>query len=152
MKSPFAAILAALLLFGCAANHQRAATPTTASTATTQPTASPEAFLTLDQIQPKPVLSDFKAPATAPASRPSLDAIELYARARGAMLDGNRYNAINLLQRAIEADPASFELHYALARAYASLNNKSDDAIKAFEAAAKIEPDHLQLQVELGGE
>jgi tetratricopeptide (TPR) repeat protein len=152
MKLPLAAILAALWLCGCAANHQRSATPTTVSLATTQPSASPEAFLALDQIQPKPILADLKAPATAPTSRPSLDAIELYARARGAMLDGNRYNAINLLQRAIDADPASFELHYALARAYASLNNKSDDAIKAFEAAAKIEPDHLQLQVELGRE
>src|SRR5436309_14247462 len=120
MKLSLAAILAALLLCGCAANHQRAATPATASATTTQPAGSPEAFLTLDQIQPKPVLADFKAPATAPASRPSLEAIELYARARGAMLDGNRYNAINLLQRAIEADPASFELHYALACSYAS--------------------------------
>src|SRR5438874_1914203 len=148
---PFA-ILAALGVFGCAQSGRNAMAPTTGPLATSRPLAPPEAFLTLDQIQPKPVLTNLIKPATSPATRPSLDALELYARARGAMFDDHPGNAVNLLQRAIGADPNSFELRYALGRVYASMSNKSDEAIKAFTAAAQVDPDHLELQVELGRE
>src|SRR5436189_4348921 len=145
-----AAILASLFICGCAPTARHAVAPST-GVATSQPSGPPEAFLPLEQIPLRPVLANIK-PASQPTSRPSLDALELYARARGAMLDNQRTNAINLLQRAIEADPYSFEPRYLLGRVYASLDTKSDQAIKTLESAAAINPDHLELQVELGRE
>jgi len=110
MKWMPAAILACALLYGCAQTARHAVAPTTGGLAATQASGPPEAFLPLDEIRPRPVLAELLKPATAPATRPSLDALELFARARGAMLDNNRTAEINLLERAIQADPASFEL------------------------------------------
>src|SRR2546421_5639617 len=117
MNGSPAAILAAALMCGCAQTARHAVAPATGPLATTQPSGPPEAFLPLDEIRPRPVLADLIKPAsnptTAPSTRPSLDALELYARARGAMLENNHASEINLLERAIQADPGSFALRYA---------------------------------------
>src|SRR5204863_9123678 len=79
-----------------------------------------------------------------------LEALELYARARGAMLEGQRYTAINQLERAIKLDPDSFELRYALGKAYLGNSTANDSAIEWFTKAAEINPDNLELQTLLG--
>src|SRR5436190_15649261 len=100
---------------GCSAVRRSAATkPATRPVATTHPIA-PEALLALDEIQPRLTLSH-APPATRPAWAP-LEALDLYARARNAMLDNRRYTAITFLEKAIVLDPASFELRYVLGRA-----------------------------------
>jgi tetratricopeptide (TPR) repeat protein len=130
---------------GCAVNHAR---PSTApvSTAATQP-SDPKAFLTLDQIKPVPHLSE---PSTQPTTRPSLDALVLYGKARDAQAHGQRYLAISDLEKALALDPKSYELHLDLAKAYLAVSNTDDRAIPAFQQAAAIEPDHLDLQTDLG--
>ncbi len=141
----------ACLIAGCAtAQHkqQLAKSNPASSTAATKPAIDPNdpAYLTLDQIQPRPTLQHAK-PATQPAP---LDALDLYARARGAMLDGQRYTAINQLERAIKLDPESFELRYALGKAYLGNSAANDSSIEWFEKAAQINPDNLELQTLLG--
>src|SRR2546427_8435908 len=86
---------------GCAV--KRAALPVAAAPHQPPTTRSTDpANLTLDEIQPRPALSTSR-PAdagddTAPAP---LDAIELFAQARDAMLQGQRQTAINLLEKAV---------------------------------------------------
>ncbi len=123
----------------------RAAAPATAPT--TQP-LDPLAMLSLDQIEPRPVLPSSQ-PTTGPALAP-LDAVELYAKARDALIQNQRYTAINLLEKAIQLDPDSFELNYDLGRAYLGAGGSVDRAIAAFERAARLNPDDLELQTELG--
>src|SRR3954469_19855048 len=142
-------VLVAVFVLGCAQTQKPTSRPATQITSTSQPDDSPEAFLTLDQIQPRPNLADLK-PTTQPNAEPSLEAIELYARARGAMGDAQRYNAINLLERAAQADPNSFDIRFDLGKAYSGISSQSDKATAAFEAAATIEPDNIAVHTELG--
>src|SRR4051812_25926042 len=90
---------------GCANQKHFAASskPTTNPIATTR--LSEASDLALDDIQPKPVLRPTSQPAT--TERAPLDAIELFAQARDAMLTGKRYSAINLLEKAVRLDPDS---------------------------------------------
>ncbi|HEX8522293.1 MAG TPA: tetratricopeptide repeat protein, partial [Tepidisphaeraceae bacterium] len=53
-------------------------------------------------------------------------------------------------EKAVSLDPESYELRFNLGMAYSGAQSQSDNAIKAFEAAEAIEPDHLELQTELG--
>lgn len=105
------------------------------------------ANLTLDQINPVPHL---KAPVTAPADRPPVEALVLYGRSREATLRGQSQLAIELLQQAITLDPYRFALRYDLGWAYVNANANDDSAIAAFEKAARLEPNNLDLQTELG--
>lgn len=157
MTRTVTAILAAsFLTVGCA--HQRPAQPSAriAATPTTQPTAA--ALLSLDQIQPRPVLRDLIAtattrPTTNPATRPAaapLEALHIYAQARAAQLEGNRRHAIELLEKALELDPDSFALNYALGQAHLGATGGTDKALAAFERAASIQPDDLDVQLALG--
>src|SRR4051794_9312552 len=100
-----------VMLAGCA-QHRTAVAPGGPSTPATTQAFSAESFLKLDEIQPAPVLS--KKPATEPTSKPSLDALALYARAREAQLGNQKFTAINYLEQAIKLDPDSFELRFAL--------------------------------------
>src|SRR5436189_5319273 len=110
-------VASTVLAAGCAPKRPAPTTrPTIATSASTTQPSNPEAYFTLDQIEPRPVLP--RPVTTGPATRPSLDAIELFARARGAMLDNQRFNAINLLEKAVQLDPQSAELQYQLGRAY----------------------------------
>ncbi len=143
----FAVIFLLFVAWGCAAPH--ATTKPTTQLAKAGPGDSEQSLLTLDEIQPKVSLAEIE-PATQPTTEPSLDAIELYARARGALMDGQRFSAIDQLERAVKADPYSFDLRFDLGKAYAGVSTKNAQAIEAFEAAAKLEPDNIDVQTELG--
>lgn len=145
-------LLAIAVAVGCAAQSSRPVSPSPAARAATpasQHAEDPRAFLPLDEIEPDAKLPAARA-TTQPTSRPSLDAVELFARARTATLENQRYNAINLLEKAIALDPDSFELYYALGRAYLAGNTYNDQAIAAMEKAAAIEPDRIEVQTSLG--
>src|SRR5207244_3654315 len=88
----FTAALMAMVIgvVGCAPARHATTAPTT-RLAATRGDEPAEAFLSLNEIEPKPILAELKA-STKPTTAPSLDAIELYARARGAMGDGQRFN------------------------------------------------------------
>lgn len=106
----------------------------------------PKAKLTLDEIEPRPSLLK-TAPDTRPAE-PPLEAVRLFARARLATLDGNRGDAGHLLEQAVTLDADSFELHKSLGDLYASASDSR--AADEWGKAAAIEPDHLNLQIDLG--
>jgi tetratricopeptide (TPR) repeat protein len=105
------------------------------------------ANLTLDQITPAPVL---KGPATAPVGRAPVEALLLYSRSREATLHNQAQAAIDYLQQAIVLDPYRFDLRYDLGWAYLNSGGGDDNAINAFEKAARLGPDNLDLQTELG--
>lgn len=128
---------------GCAVHHPH---PSTAPVAATQP-ADPKAFLTLDQILPLPHLGQ---PVTQPATRPSLDALVLYGKARDARAHGQRYIAMTDLEMALALDPDSYDLHIELAKAYLAVSRTDDRVIPMLQQAARIEPNHLALQTDLG--
>src|SRR4051812_35690797 len=107
---------------GCMTPPKRAAVPIARMPATAPSTRPIEnTNLSLDEI----ALQYVKPPATAPATaraddigRAPLDSVELFARARDAMLQGQRQTAINLLERAVKIDPKSYELRFWLGQAY----------------------------------
>ena len=138
-----------LALCGCAARGTGTALTTGSKLVATRPAADTRARLTLDQIEPKPLLSATQ-PATQPTEPAPLGAIELYAQARAAILDNQRFSAIILLEKAIALDPYSFELQYALGQAYFGTGSATDKGIAALEKAAHLRPDDLDVQLQLG--
>jgi len=148
-----------LVIAGCAAEPAqsspntatRTITPAVATTSTpaTVPAKTP-AMLALDELQPKLTLPASR-PTTSATTQPApVEALALYGQARRKVLDGQRIAAVNLLEDAIRIDPASFELRFALGEAYGGIGTYNDKAIEAFEAAARIQPNHLGVQTELG--
>lgn len=101
----------------------------------------------LDEVPPQPHLA---AARPAPAGPPPVEALQNFAQARIAILDNERYTAINLLEDAIKSDPNSFELYDQLGRLYQGNASSDPQSIAAFEKAAAIDPDHLDLQINLG--
>ena len=153
----WALLVCAVTAAGCGARQRPAPRPpATAPVATTQPLAPATvpsiATLTLDQILPAAELPrPTTAPATRPAGRPPIDALLLYGRAVDDLNAGRRSSAVELLEKAVALDPASFELHYALGRSYARDGSAPDGrAVAELQRAAEINPDHLRLQVDLG--
>jgi tetratricopeptide (TPR) repeat protein len=139
-----ATILALILATGCA--KQR---PSSLPPATLPAQGSSRAETSLDAIEPQP--TPFAAATTQEVlSEPPLEAIELFAKARGALNENQPFTAIQLLEKAIDLDPDSFELRMSLARAYAATNNQSDRVATALQAAAKLQPDSLEALSELG--
>lgn len=148
--NPWRSLLVLFALGGCAA---QSATQTS-SAAATRPSpqdpapavaGNPKAKLTLDEITPRPSF-----PTTAPDTRPSeppLEAVRLFAKARLAMLDGDRGEASRLLEQAASLDPDSFALHKSLGDLYAAASDAR--AAGEWEKAAALEPDHLDLQIDL---
>jgi tetratricopeptide (TPR) repeat protein len=138
---------------GCttAAPGSRSAHPSTPHLAATRPVSDdPKADLALEDIDPP--VNSLPAPATQPSTPAPLDAIQLYAQARSALID-NRVSAVALLERAAKLDPYSLAIHYDLGRAYlaASPNGTATDrALAAFDRAAELHPDDVDLQLELG--
>jgi len=107
------------------------------------------AELPLDEVPPRPHLQP--PAATEDSDRPPpIEAVQLFAQARIAILDNERYTAINLLEKAIALDPGSFQLHQMLGAQYQGDDTTDDRSIAAFEQAAAIDPDHLDLQINLG--
>lgn len=88
-------------------------------------------------------------PATQPTTRPSLAAIELYARARGAMQERQFYTAVNLLERCEQLDPESAEVQFALGRAYLQIGGATEKAAAALDRATRLDPDSLDAWLEL---
>jgi tetratricopeptide (TPR) repeat protein len=132
-------------LGGCASRH--AGTDPAATAHSLNHSAPDLAALPLDQIPPIPVMPRAAAVSSAPAP---LDALVLYAQARSAMLDGQRFTAIGLLQRALKLDPNSFELYMAMAQAQQGSSTGNDQAIAALEKAAALRPNDLGVQAGLG--
>lgn len=107
--------------------------------------ADRKATLTLKEIQPHVLLAT-TAPTTAPAP-PPIEAVLLYAQARIATLEGRRYAAAGLLEKALARDPGSFLLHQSLAELYAAASDPR--ALQEWERAAELEPDRLDTQIRL---
>src|SRR5262245_1530319 len=117
--------LCLMVVAGCAKTAApRAAVERPVVVATTAPATQP-----IDPIEPVPTLPA-PQPATQPA-QPPLDALELYARARDAQNQRQRFTAINLIEKALELDPGSFELNFALGRAYLVAGGSIDRAVAA---------------------
>lgn len=131
---------------GCA-HHTRAPSATRPlARATTQQTPR-NADLALADIQPVPNLPTSRPTAT---TQPApLDALDLYAQARRAMLDNRRFTAIALLEKAIALDPNSFELYYSLGRSYLQPGSPTDKAREAFEKAAELDPQNVDVRLQL---
>ena len=64
------------------------------------------------------------------------------------MLDNNAPAATDFLQKAVVLDPDSFELHKQLGDLYQATGDER--AAREWERAAAIDPDHLDVQVNLG--
>lgn len=145
MRLPHCLLLCLLGLgsVGCAAD--RGMTTVQTRGPASRPADEP-ALLTLEQVPLDPPA----AAATQPAAAAPLDAIELYAHARAAQLAGARAQAVNLLRLAIELDPGSFELQYALGLAYAAGANGNPQATEALERAAQLKPDNHEVRIQLG--
>ncbi|HLL89030.1 MAG TPA: tetratricopeptide repeat protein [Tepidisphaeraceae bacterium] len=108
----------------------------------------PKATLALDAIEPRPVLPQ---PSTRPKSSDApVEALVLYAQARAALADNQRFTAINLLQKAVAADPNSADPYVLLADAHVAGGAFNDKAIEALQTAADLRPDDLSVQLELG--
>lgn len=137
---------------GCAAHPKPAPSsqpvPTAMTAAPVKRPADIRAELPLDEVPPRPRLA---SPASAPASGPPpIEAVRDFAQARIAMLDNERYTAINLLEKAVALDPDSYELNETLGKLYQGNATSEERSIDAFERAAAIAPDHLELQINLG--
>ncbi|HVT87395.1 MAG TPA: tetratricopeptide repeat protein [Tepidisphaeraceae bacterium] len=148
MRLRFASIVLTGLLIGggCAAGGRDVRPRAQAAAAPATRPANLAANLTLDQIEPRPTLPKAH-PTTGPAP---IESLVLYARSRDAMAQNQRYSAINLIEQALQIDPDSFDLNYALGRAYIGTGGLTDRAISAFERAAEIQPNNLEIQTELG--
>src|SRR5688500_5694534 len=146
-----AVILATLFVVaGCATKPRHAVPVVEVSGPATAPTtrSTDKADLAIAEIEPRPVLNKREA-ATQP-SRAPLDAIELFAEAREAMLKGQPYTAVNKLEQAVKLDPESYELRFWLGQAHTTRGVANDQSIAAYEAAAAIDPDHITVHSELG--
>jgi len=130
-----------VLLQGCAQQATRVS-----SAGPAKPAIGPASW-SLEQIEPAPVLP---TAATRPADDvPPLDAIDLFARARAEAQNGRRTAAAALLERAIALDPNSYELHYELGAIRRQGLGYQPLALQAFERAAAIDPDRLDVQVDI---
>lgn len=109
---------------------------------------SDPAMLALEQIEPTPVLP--QPAATQSDRQPPLESLQLYAQARSKQISGDRAGAVALLQKALQVDPDSYELNYALGQVQLGANGNNDTALKAFERAAAIQPDNLDVHLQLG--
>lgn len=126
-----------------------AESPSRAIVSVSGPTTSPtdtRSRLTLEQLGPA-LATSAPSPIAAP-SQPLLEAVRLYAQARIAILEGQRFTAGELLEKAVALDPASFELHKALADVYSASSDPR--ALRHWEDAASIDPDRLETQIQLG--
>lgn len=121
--------------------------PTTAAVAAVDPKAS----LTLDQI--RPVSTPPAPPSTSPSQqvqRPPIEALVLFARARTAMEDNQPFTAVGLLEKAIELDPHSPDLHRMLGAAYQGNSAFDAKSIHAYEAAVRLDPGDFDTRLSLG--
>lgn len=145
----------AVVLAGCAGGgggpaRRGAAGVAGGGAAATQP-ANPAARLTFAQVAADvaPASAMPAMPATQPTTRPALEAVELYARARGALQERQAYTAVDLLERAVKLDPDSPELRFSLGRAYLLRGGSPDRAIEELRRAAELNPQAIEFWMEL---
>ncbi len=138
---PAIVLLLIATLAGCASHRPAPAKPST------QPATQPsKAELHLDQI---PGLPEAPAPLQARFPEPPLEAIELFARARGELLAGRRFAAIGLLDKAIQLDPHSYELYYALGEAHSAPGGETQKALDAYQEAVGLRPESIEARLAL---
>ncbi|MFI5378598.1 MAG: tetratricopeptide repeat protein [Tepidisphaerales bacterium] len=152
MKRWLSVALAGLLAAGCAGRRSSDVQPTTRESmvlAQSQPATRPSdpALWTLEQIEPAPVLHRKSAVGT---RQPPPESLQLYAQARAAQFDRDVIRAGQLLKQALEKDPESYELNFAMGNLVAAGNFGNDQAVKYLEKAHAIDPDHIELQLLLG--
>ena len=99
-------------------------------------------------------LNDTEAGRIDKASRPtrSLRAFELFARGQVAAMRGDQESneaAVDLLSRAIEADPAFVVAHYTLGVVHSALGNRWKAAAQ-FRASAQVDPSYPEPLKALG--
>src|SRR3954464_1855702 len=127
------------LAAGCATPAKRAAVAISKAPAPApSPRPTENADLSLDEVALRFVKPGPATATTAAADdigHAPLDAVELFARGRDAMLQGQRQTAINLLERAVKLDPKSYELRFWLGQAYTAGGLANADSIAAYEAA-----------------
>src|SRR4051794_27001958 len=73
----------------------------------------------------------------------------LLARGRAAQREGRLESAVDLLGRAIAADPENAEGHWQRASAWLSMG-RLDDAIDGFRDAVRLRPDSSAFRNDLG--
>ena len=142
-------IVATLLLAGCVVHQTAKPPPVVASAPATQP-SNPHENVPLEKVVAGIALPP---PATQPSTPPSLDALQVYAQARAAVMDDRASDALTFLQRAASLDPNSFEVQNDLAEVYLATTHggvANEAFFAALEKAAQLEPDHLDIQYELG--
>src|SRR5829696_7643759 len=123
-------ILAIALLASCSARPKQVAE-------TKKPPATRPAdisLLPLDEIEPRPRLAELNS-TTQPTTKPSLQALQLFAQGRAFYQDREATKAVESLRRALELDRNSPEINYALALAYIAAGAGSDTAIGRLERA-----------------
>ena len=139
---------------GCAHQSGPAASPTAASADWAGHVAGRcQGDVISGQVPFPPLAHDRCRPPLMEPSSPPAEALVLYAEACQLLLDQKSYEAINVLEQAIELDPNSFDLYYSLGRAQLlRLRRPNEKAFDAFEHAVAIEPDNLEVQLLLGRE
>lgn len=138
------AVLSTLVL-GCAAAPRVGTSHPQQSPAATQPTDL-KSNLTLNQIMPQHGAT--ASATTAPATQPSLDALEAYARGRGALAERQIYTAVDFLEKAASLDPQSPHVQHQLGRAYTAAG-KLREAMAAFARASQLDPSWLDAYLDL---
>lgn len=88
--------------------------------------------------------------ASRPADPPPTEALALYAEARASQLRGDRLGTISALRKALELDKSSYFLNYELGIAQLGSVLGGEAAINRLAKAAQLEPDHLNVQWQLG--
>src|SRR5258705_13285215 len=137
-------IIAVALVAGCSARPRTVSqNPNKSATRSTE-----ASLLPLEQIEPRPRLAEL-TPTTQPTTRPSIQALQLYAQGRAYYQDREANKAVESLRRALELDKNSPEINYALAMAYTAAGAGSDMAIARLERSAQLQPDNLDTQLQL---
>lgn len=137
-------LLAAAAACGCAAHAPPRPATVPVPPATTQ-AGTGKADLALADL-PNISLPASRPSTTAPAP---LEALELFARARDALARNQRFTAADLLEKALKLDPDSFELNQALGEVSRLGSPWNERAIVAFERAAAIRPQSIELRIQL---
>lgn len=101
-------------------------------------------MLSLDEIEPQVKLA---VPSTAPTPAPASTTLQLYARARDAMLSNDRAKAIRLLETGLEKDPYSAQMLLDLT--YCLLGDDNEKAAVMLQRALAIDPQNTQSRIAL---
>lgn len=145
-----AAILATAMLGGCTTAPQRSPVSSVAensdqrATTTTRPN---DTLATLALPAPARVAIPADAATTLPADPPPSEALAHYARARLALVAGQRAEAIEHYRQSLDVYPESAIVHKELGIALRPRDAAA--ATQAFERAVELGPDRIEHRIEL---